>query len=176
MPAAFDILFYILALLTLIFAFGVVTSSSPIYSALYLVMTMIDIACLFVMLDAYFIAGVQVAVYAGAVVVLFVMVVMLFNLHTETEAFSRGKISGFFKLAVGGMFCGLLATTVYNFSGTKALNLNLGAENVDATKKIAQLLFTDYVFAFEAISILILLVAIGSVTLAQFKGGTHAKH
>ncbi len=175
MLTSYDFMFYLLAIMALLFSFGVVTAVSPIYSALFLVLVMCDFACLFLMLNAYFVAGVQVIVYAGAVVVLFVMVVMLFNLHHEKEAFSRGKISGFFKLATAGMFCGLLATTLYTFTGPQAIKVMPEVGNADTTRRLAQLLFTDYVFGFEAISILILLVAVGAVTIAQFRGGTHAK-
>jgi NADH-quinone oxidoreductase subunit J len=175
MLTSYDFIFYLLALVALLAAFGVVTAVSPIYSALYLVLVMCDFACLFLMLNAYFVAGVQVVVYAGAVVVLFVMVVMLFNLHHEKEAFARGKISGFFKLAAAGMFCGLLATTLYTFTGPEAIKSLPAIGGADSTRQMAQLLFTDYVFGFEAISILILLVAVGAVTIAQFRGGTHAK-
>ncbi|OQW52449.1 MAG: hypothetical protein A4S09_08835 [Proteobacteria bacterium SG_bin7] len=175
MLTAYDFIFYFLASMALIFAFGVVTATSPIYSALCLVLVMCDFACLFLMLNAYFVAGVQVVVYAGAVVVLFVMVVMLFNLHHEKEAFSRGKVSGFFKLAASGMFCGLLATTIYTFTGAEAIKTAPAIGGIDTTRQMAQMLFTDYVFGFEAISILILLVAVGAVTIAQFRGGTHAK-
>lgn len=175
MLTTYDFLFYMLGTLALVCAFGVVTATSPIYSALYLVLVMCDFACLFLMLNAYFVAGVQVVVYAGAVVVLFVMVVMLFNLHHEKEAFSRGKTSGFFKLAAAGMFCGLLATTIYTFTGPEAIKTAPALGGVDTTKQMAQMLFTDYVFGFEAISILVLLVAVGAVTIAQFRGGTHAK-
>lgn len=175
MLSSYDFMFYLLAFFCLIFSFGVVTAASPIYAALFLVLTMIDIACLFVMMNSYFIAGVQLIVYAGAVVVLFVMVVMLFNLHLEKEAFSRGKISGFFKLAVAGMLCGVLATTIWNFSSAAFVSGTPSPMNVDMTKKIAELLFSDYLFGFEIISVLILVVAVGAVTISQFKGGTHAK-
>lgn len=73
------------------------------------------------------------------------------------------------------MFCGLLATTIYTFSGPQAIKVMPEGSGIDSTRRMAQLLFTDYVFGFEAISILILLVAVGAVTIAQFRGGTHAK-
>ena len=174
MLSAYDLVFYFLAIFALFSAFGVVTSASPIYSAFFLVLTMMDIACLFVMLGAFFIAGVQLVVYAGAVVVLFVMVLMLFNLHKETEAFSKGTLSGMAKLGATGLLCGILATTLFNFaSRAKSMAADIGPE--ESTEKLAKLLFSDYVFGFEAISILILVVAVGAVALSQIKGGSHAK-
>ncbi len=174
MLTSYDIVFYILALFALFSSFGVVTTASPLYSAFFLVLTMMDIACLFVMLGAFFIAGVQLIVYSGAVVVLFVMVLMLFNLHQETESFSKGTVSGMAKLGVTGLLCGILATTLFHFaSRAKSIVTEVGAD--ESTEKLAKLLFSDHIFAFEVISILILVVAVGSVALSQVKGGTHAK-
>lgn len=95
MLTSYDFMFYLLAVLALFFAFGVVTAVSPIYSALYLVLVMCDFACLFLMLNAYFVAGVQVIVYAGAVVVLFVMVVMYLTYIMRRKLFRAEKFQGF---------------------------------------------------------------------------------
>ena len=88
-------LFYFLAMAIIIFSLAVIMSPNPIYSALFLALTMITLAFMFFMLNAPFIAGVQLIVYAGAVVVLFVMVMMLFDLKKEKEAFAKGKFTGF---------------------------------------------------------------------------------
>ncbi len=172
--SSYDIVFYLIAFLSLVCAIGTVTSSSPIYSAFFLVLTMVNIACMFVLMEAFFIAGVQLIVYAGAVVVLFVMVLMLFNLHLEKETFSKGNISGMAKLASAGLLCGILATTLYHFS-SRTIPAAKNVVGEDQTEKLAKLLFTDFIFGFEAISILILVVAVGAVSLSQFRGGTHAK-
>src|ERR1700751_5752381 len=90
--------FYSIALFLIFFAFKTITSVNPIHSGLYLALTMIGLARVFFQLDAQFIAVVQMIVYAGAVMVLFVMVLMLFDLKTELRAFSRGLFSGFLKI------------------------------------------------------------------------------
>ncbi len=86
-----DILFYILSSMSVLFGALVVLTSSPIYSSLYLVMSMLSVAGIFMTLNAPFIAGIQIIVYAGAVLVLFVMVLMLFDLKRETKAFTKGR-------------------------------------------------------------------------------------
>ncbi len=167
-------LFWLLAILTLVSGLGVVLVANPIYSALCLAMTMVGVSAIFATLGALFIAGVQMIVYAGAVMVLFVMVLMLFDLRTEIATFSRGRFSGAVKIAVVGLLAGLLAGV---FAMTTALSDGIApsADQADATKSLGALLFTKYVFGFEALGILLLVIAIGVVGLARSKGGTHAK-
>ena len=108
-----DYVFYFLALLTFISGVAVITVQNPLYSALGLALSMCAVAGIFVSLEAWFVAGVQLIVYAGAVMVLFVMVIMLFDIRHEVNAFSRGLISGFLKLASAGMLLGLIAGAIY---------------------------------------------------------------
>jgi NADH-quinone oxidoreductase subunit J len=170
-------LFWFLAIVTVISGVTVVTITNPIYSALALAMTMIGVSALFVTLNAQFLAGVQLIVYAGAVTVLFVMVLMLFDLKHELTAFTRGKITGIVKIACAGIFAGLIIGSIVITS--QAL-LSSGASTAltsgeDVTKELGKLLFTKYMFGFEALGLLLLIVAIGAVALARSKGGTHAK-
>jgi NADH-quinone oxidoreductase subunit J len=167
------ILFWFLALVTLGAALTVVFITNPVFSALSLAMTMVGIAALFVTLGAYFLAGVQLIVYAGAVMVLFVMVLMLFDLKAELKAFSRGAVTGFLKVAAVGLLAGLIA-------GVVSLNTNVTegqtvAINDDSTRQLGVQLFSQYLFGFEALGVLLLVVAVGAVALARTKGGTHAR-
>ncbi|MGZ3743031.1 MAG: NADH-quinone oxidoreductase subunit J [Pseudobdellovibrionaceae bacterium] len=170
-------LFWMLAVVTLCSGLAVVLISNPIYSALCLAMSMVGISALFATLGAYFIAGVQMIVYAGAVLVLFVMVLMLFDLKAELVTFSRGKISGLLKIATVGTLAGFLA-------GAFSMSLEFAEKSKstevmaspDTSKNLGTLLFTKYVLGFEALGILLLVIAIGVVGLARSKGGTHAKH
>jgi NADH-quinone oxidoreductase subunit J len=167
------IIFWILAILTVASALTVVLISNPIYSALALAMTMIGISGLFATLQAYFIAGVQLIVYAGAVMVLFVMVLMLFDLKKELQTFTRGKISGFFKIISVGMLAGLIVGAIVMSKGVVGTP---DLSTADQTKKLGQMLFSQYLFGFEALGVLLLVVAVGAVALSRSKGGTHAKH
>lgn len=168
-------IFWLLALVTLASAITVITIANPVFSALALVMTMVGVAALFVTLGAFFLAGVQLIVYAGAVMVLFVMVLMLFDLKHELKAFTRGFISGGLKMAVVGLFAGLMVGGII-----LTLGGNVATEapvvNAQATKDIGQLLITQYLFGFEALGVLLLIVAVGAVALSRSKGGTHARH
>lgn len=168
------ILFWILAVITLASALTVVLVANPIYSALSLAMTMVGISALFVTLGAYFIAGVQLIVYAGAVMVLFVMVLMLFDLKHELQAFTKGKLTGFVKISSVGMLAGLVAGAILMATDTNSVNS--GAANTpDTTKALSKILFTQYLFGFEALGVLLLVVAVGTVALSRSRGGTHAK-
>ena len=168
------LVFYILAIAIVIFSLLVVMNENPLYSALYLALTMISLAFVYFVLNAAFIAGVQLIVYAGAVVVLFVMVMMLFDLKKEKDAFSKGKFTGFIKIGSAGWLCGLLAGTIYMSTEMITSGGNKLSEDSMTAKKLATELFTNYVFAFEALGVLLLVIAVGAVAISRIKGGTHA--
>lgn len=171
-------LFWFLAIVTVISGLAVVFVKNPIYSALSLAMAMVGIAALFVTLGAYFIAGVQLIVYAGAVMVLFVMVLMLFDLKSENQAFARGLLTGAIKMATVGFLLGIVVTMVV--AAGDLLSENTVPESsqlpADSSKALGVLLFSKHIFSFEALGVLLLVIAIGTVALARSKGGTHARH
>ncbi len=168
-------LFWFLAFITVAGASLVIIMKNPVYSALALVFTMCGVAAVFVTLEAYFVAGVQVIVYAGAVMVLFVMVLMLFDLKHEVEAFTKGKISGTLKIITAGLLAGLVAGAILYSSKTtdNTIAKELMAVSEDPSKQLGMRLFTQHLFAFEALGVLLLVIAIGAVALARSKGGTH---
>jgi NADH-quinone oxidoreductase subunit J len=168
--------FYSLALFLIYFAFKTITSVNPIHSALYLVLTMIGLAGVFFQLDAQFIAGVQMIVYAGAVMVLFVMVLMLFDLKTELRAFSKGLLSGFLKIFCAAILAGFALGAATNSVGIIEEQPQKALASATITRDLSVLLFTKYLYAFEALGILLLVVAVGVVAVSRIKGGTHAKH
>jgi len=177
------VLFWILTLVTLGGGLAVILMTNPIYSSLALVFTMVGIAGFFVTLGAYFVAGVQLIVYAGAVMVLFVMVLMLFDLRTEITAFTRGLFTGALKIFSVGVFGGLVVGAIS--MGTSLLNDNAAvaqkpvveaALGPDApTKMLGEALFSRHIFGFEALGVLLLVIAVGTVALSRSRGGTHAK-
>jgi NADH-quinone oxidoreductase subunit J len=178
------ILFWFLAAVTILSGLSVVLMSNPIYSALSLAMTMVGVSA-FVTLGAYFLAGVQLIVYAGAVMVLFVMVLMLFDLKHELQAFTRGKITGAVKIASVGILAGLVVGAIT--LGTRALELakangqmaaqatETGKTYGDNTMALAKNLFLQNVFGFEALGVVLLVIAVGTVALSRSRGGTHAR-
>jgi len=171
-----DILFYILSTGIIFFSLGVLLNPNPITAALSLIMAMIGMSGIYFQLNAHFLAGVQMIVYAGAVMVLFVMVVMLFDLKSEENIFTRGPISGLVKVLSAGWLCFLVAGAAsYSMEMLKTPS-DIRAATVEmSTKELAKLLFTKYIVAFEILGVLLLVVAVGVVTLSRIKGGTHAK-
>jgi NADH-quinone oxidoreductase subunit J len=174
-------LFWFLAIATIVSAMSVVLTANPIFSALSLAMTMVCVAALFVTLNAYFLAGVQLIVYAGAVMVLFVMVLMLFDLKHELQAFTRGRAIGAMKIASVGILAGLMVgavtmgLTLYSKSSEIAATGLQPKTNPDSTRALSEALFLKNIFGFEALGVLLLVIAVGTVALSRSKGGTHAR-
>ncbi|WII73041.1 NADH-quinone oxidoreductase subunit J [Bdellovibrio sp. 22V] len=172
-------LFWFLAIVTLVSGLSVILMSNPIYSSLCLAMTMVGISALFVTLNAYFIAGVQLIVYAGAVMVLFVMVIMLFDLKKDLQAFTKGKFTGAVKIACVGLLAGLVVGAIKavslagQFVEKTTDNVVTAGTGMESTKALGHILFTKYIFGFEALGVLLLVIAVGAVALARSKGGTH---
>jgi len=169
-------IFWFLAIVTLGSGLSVILLSNPIFSALCLAMTMVGVSALFVTLNAYFLAGVQLIVYAGAVMVLFVMVLMLFNLKSTAGAFSKGLFTGGLKIGSVGVLAGLIVGSIAltNFSGSAAVS-GQSTDSIEGTKNLAKMLYTQYILGFEVLGILLLVIAVGTVALSRSKGGTHAK-
>jgi NADH-quinone oxidoreductase subunit J len=171
------VIFYLLSFIILTFAAAVVILPNPIHAALSLAVTMVALGFMYFQLQAHFIAGVQLIVYAGAVMVLFVMVLMLFDLKKEAEAFSGSAIGIFLK-----SLCGILLVSAITwgiretvFVTSAANNPLTPAEQMMSIKLLANKLFTQYLFAFEALGVLLLLIAVGVVAVSRARGGTHAR-
>jgi NADH-quinone oxidoreductase subunit J len=161
-----DVLFYVFATLTLLCAILVIAnpfSRSPVTSAMFLVLTIISMAGLFVLLHAFFLAAVQIIVYAGAVMVLFLFVIMLLDLKEEQRR--RVKVFGFFGgiIAVGGIISILVKSLTTADAGADAPSLEGG------TNALGKLLFTQYTLPFEIVSVLLLVAMIGVILLSKKK-------
>src|SRR5438270_8523450 len=160
-----DILFYIFASLTLVCGFLVIAnpfSRNPVTSAMFLVLTIGSLAGLFVLLHAFFLAAVQVLVYAGAVMVLFLFVIMLLDLKAEERR----------KVKTTGIFLGLIsvgAIIVIFFQSLAHSSLGSGQPPAleGGTVPLGRLLFTQYLLPFEIVSILLLVAMVGVVLLSK---------
>ena len=161
-----DILFYVFAFLTLIFGFLVVAnpfSRNPVTSAMFLVLTIASLAGLFVLLHAFFLAAVQVLVYAGAVMVLFLFVIMLLDLKIE----ERQKLRKF-ALAAGVVSVGsILAIFFQSLKAASPLQVAATAATEGSTVELGKLLFRDYLLPFEIVSLLLLVAMVGVVLLSK---------
>ncbi len=159
-----DALFYTFACLTLVCGFLVVAnpfSRNPVTSAMFLVLTIVSLAGLFVLLHAFFLAAVQILVYAGAVMVLFLFVIMLLNPGAEAEERLRlyGVITGL--LAAGSLLALLLRSLARGPLGETTPLAEGG------TRELGRLLFTEYLLPFEIISVLLLVAMVGVVLLGK---------
>jgi NADH-quinone oxidoreductase subunit J len=158
-------LFYLFAALAVICAIMVVAnpfSRSPVTSAMFLVLTMGCLAGLFTLLHAFFLAAVQILVYAGAVMVLFLFVIMLLDLKDE----QRRQIKGL-GLVAGLVSVGsILAIFIRSLMATKP-GAGLIATEEGSTVALGKLLFTKYLLPFEIVSILLLVAMVGVVLLSK---------
>lgn len=162
--------FYILGFLAIGGALSVVLFRSPVYCALSLVGTFLCIAGIYILLNNEFVAAVQVLVYAGAIMVLFLFVIMLLNLRSDK---SFKHVWTWPKLVGIALAVGILVQLISIFHSPAAKLGPMGAyppERVaeeGAVEIIGQILFTDYVFPFEVISILLMVAVIGAVIIAK---------
>jgi NADH-quinone oxidoreductase subunit J len=163
------LLFLLFAAMAVGSALALVTQRNPLYSAISLIGVFISLACLYVMLAAPFIAAVQVIVYAGAIMVLVVFVIMLLNVEQEERRTGRLKFLVPVAVVLAAVLIAEVAfilVTVQDFSVTPAS----GASNVGLTHSIGSALFTKYLLPFEITSILLLMAIVGAMTLAR-RGG-----
>ena len=161
-----DVFFYIFAALALLCGALVVAnpvSRNPVTSAMFLVLTIISLAGLFVLLHAFFLAAVQVLVYAGAVIVLFLFVIMLLDLKEEERRRIKLVMGGLAVLAVGP-----IAGVWFARSGwpTRPARWPSAAWMVPPARW-ADLLFTDFALPFELVSLLLLVAMIGAILLSK---------
>ena len=164
--AVTDVLFYVFAALTLLCGVLVIVnpfSRNPVTSAMFLVLTIISMSGLFVLLHAFFLAAVQIIVYAGAVLVLFVFVIMLLDLKEEQRRKIKlfGLVAGV--IAVGGIVSALMKSLASVPAGPDQLTHD------GDTISLGHLLFSDYTLPFEVVSVLLLVAMIGVILLSKKK-------
>ena len=160
-----DLLFYIFAALAVFFGFLTVAnpfSRNPVTSAMFLVLTMAALAGLFVLLHAFFIAAVQILVYAGAVMVLFLFVIMMLDLKEEQRRKFNAFGIGAGVVAVGSI-AALLVKTIW-FSGVGA---NKSPQIEGATVALGRELFSKYLLPFEVVSLVLLVAMVGVILLSK---------
>jgi len=161
-----DLFFYLFAFLTLLCAFLVVAnpfSRNPVTGAMFLVLTIVFMAGLFVLLHAFFLAAVQVLVYAGAVMVLFLFVIMLLDLkEEERRKFNR------FGVAAGAISVAAIAAIFVQAILSSRSSASLPPPTLEgATRPLGRMLFTDYLLPFEILSVLLLVAMVGVILLSK---------
>lgn len=157
------------AVIVLVGALGVVLSRNPVHSALMLVMTLFGIAVLFVAQEAHFLAAVQIIVYAGAIVVLFLFVIMLIGVDREESIRTEPlRAQRPLAIALSGVVVAevLLLTRNEWTTGARSVGGEALGEGTNVGK-LAQSIFTDHLFAFEITSVLLVIAVVGAVVLAR---------
>jgi len=182
------VFFFILAAIAIFAAIMVVTRKSAVNSAVYLVLTMCSLAGLFVLLGAYFLAAFQIIVYAGAIMVLFLFVIMLLNLRKDEFGSDPGLLRKYLGFALAAI---ILVQSAFIVAW--ALNANpmqdtysqttvesggadtTAVENYQSAESVAETLFTHFAYPFEITSVLLLAAILGAVVIARRKGVTETE-
>ena len=167
MPVATTFFFYFLSGLAVLSAIAVITRKNPVHSALALIVTLLSVAGLYLMLYAPFVAGVQIVLYAGGIMVLFLFVIMLVNLDkaAKEEQFNHQWHIGIAaSVVLGGLFL-----FVYKKGHTifPANAVNFAEEK--NTQLIGSTIFSQYLLPFEVASLLLLVAIVGAVVMAKKK-------
>jgi NADH-quinone oxidoreductase subunit J len=171
------VFFYAFAGIAIVAAMGVVIARSPVGSLLFMTVTLFAISGTFVLLEAHFLAAVQVIVYAGAIMVLFLFVIMLLNLGHEAQ---RDLRWGAFSIVSAGVVGGIVGLMALQLRGADvALGTPAGAQAIaqataqyGAVGAIARPLYTTYVVPFEITGILLLVAIVGAIVLAKRSGAS----
>ena len=156
-------LFYFLSFVSILCALMVVISKNPIHSVLYLILTFFSIAGHYVLLNAQFLAAVHVIVYAGAIMVLFLYVIMMLNLNADVEP-QKSKMLKFAATIAGGLLMvvmvGALRSATYSSQPVEAVNVGM-------IKSLGKTLYNDFMLPFEISAILFLSAMVGAVMLGK---------
>jgi len=165
------LIFYPIALITLVGSLGMVMSRNAVHSALWLVLVFFCFGGFYVLLHAEFVAAVQVIVYAGAIMVLFLFVIMLLRVDRAEELLVRHRLQRVAGVILGfALLAGIGITVLVNVLPGKGGERSLESIATDAggnTQAVAKALFTDYLLPFEVTSVLLLAAIVGAVVLAK---------
>ena len=159
------ILFWFLSILALFSALMVITSKNPVHSVLWLIVTFFSISGHYILLNAQFLAIVNIIVYAGAIMVLFLFVIMLMNLNRETEPRKNRwlKLAG----AVAGGCLLLVLVAALKDSDLKHQETMLNGGNIGLIEQLGKQLFGTYVVPFEISSVLFLSAMVGAIVIGK---------
>jgi NADH-quinone oxidoreductase subunit J len=158
-------IFFILAAVAVAGAVSLLLQRHPIHSALSLIVVMVALAGLYLLLGAEFVAAVQIIVYSGAIMVLFVFVIMLLNAGEE-ERTNFSRLAAYAGIPLAVAVAGLIAAAIARSS----LPPEPATTTLTSTKSLSMLLFQDFVYPFELTSFLILVAILGAIVLAQREG------
>jgi NADH-quinone oxidoreductase subunit J len=159
-----QILFWLLTVMAIGCALGVVLSRNPVNSVIFLILTFFAISGHYLLLNAQFLAIVNIIVYAGAIMVLFLFVIMLMNLNADTEPQKSWLVQLAGVISGGTLFLVIIAA-ISKVGHLGVIDKN--ATDIGLIKNLGKVLFTDYVFAFEISSVLFLTAMIGAIVIGK---------
>jgi len=160
--------FVLLSVMAIASALGMVLSKNTVNSALLLVMNLMSVAGLYLLLQAQFLALIQVLVYAGAIMVLFLFVIMLLNVEEEENLFDKLRIKYVIAFLLGVVIFGQI---LYSLGGITNLLPEISEEMLFAgtVEALGDALYTEYLFVFEMTAILLTAAVVGAIMVAQYK-------
>lgn len=160
--------FVILAVLAIASALGMILNKNTINSALLLVINLVTIAGMYLLLQAQFLAIIQVLVYAGAIMVLFLFVIMLLNVDEEESLFDKFRVKYLIAFLLGVIIFGQI---LYSLGGITDMLPEISTDMlyVGTVEAVGEVLYTDYLFAFELTAILLTAAVVGALMVAQYK-------
>jgi NADH-quinone oxidoreductase subunit J len=163
------ILFVILASAAVVTAVLVILQRNPMVSAIFLILTLFCLAGIYLLLNAPFLAAIQLLVYAGAIMVLFLFVIMLLNLEKEQKIITRHRLQKIFGVFLGLVLLVQIGSVFHSIflTGEKGFFPPDKVAALGNTEVVARLLFTDFLLPFEITSVLLLVAIIGAIILAK---------
>ena len=166
---AVQIIFNILSVSVLFGGIGTILSKNPMHSVIYLILTFFSLSGLYLLLNAQFLAVVNIIVYAGAIMVLFLFVLMFLNLKKETTEFD--KKSTMISAAVSAGLLGLILVASLKRADVSRFNPQEYNQNTGLIENLGMVLYNDYMLPFEIISVLFLIALSGAVLLGKREKG-----
>jgi NADH-quinone oxidoreductase subunit J len=160
-------IFTFLSLVCIVSAANILLQRHPIYSALSLVLTFIGLAGIYVQMHAEFIAVMQIVVYTGAIMVLFVFVIMLLNAKAEEKVPNRMVFLKYFGVPVVVLLAGTIGLKVFESFSERGIQLAAPGSLAFNTQAIGKLLYTQYALPFEVTSVLLLVAIVGAIVMAK---------
>lgn len=161
-----EILFWLLSVLALFSAIMVLVSKNPIHSVLWLIVVFFAISGHYLLLNAQFLAIVNIIVYAGAIMVLFLFVIMLMNLNKETEP-QRNIWMKFFGVISGGLLLWIFVSASRSAADIIGKNVETNTGDIGLIQNLGKVLFTQYALPFEISSVLFLSAMVGAVVIGK---------
>jgi NADH-quinone oxidoreductase subunit J len=161
-------LFVLFAVIAIASALGMILNKSTVNSALMLVINLVTLSGIYLLLNAQFLALIQILVYAGAIMVLFLFVIMLLNVDDEESLFAKFRVKYFIAFLLGSV---IFAQILYSVGDAAELLPEISSDMLEAgtVEALGDVLYTDFLFTFEMTAILLTAAVVGALMLAQFQ-------